>query len=177
MGDRPFRPRDNLRTLAAKQVRFVVIGGYAAVLHGSSMTTFDADICPEQDAENLERLCRALVELHARLRTATEPDGVPFDCQPMLLSQMAMLNLITDNGPFDLSFRPAASNGYADLAANAVDVDIGGFVVKVAALDDIISSKEVAGRQKDMVALPQLYALRDEIGARETAKRNRPKEK
>ena len=173
MPEPPFRPLDNLRTLAAHQVRFVVIGGYGTFLLGSALLTRDADICPDPDAENLRRLCRALEEMNARLRTTTEPEGVPFKCTELLLSQMSMLNLVTDNGDFDLSFRPAASDGYPDLVANAVDVDIGGFVVKVAALQDIIRSKETANRDKDRVALPQLYALRDEIAARETAPRRR----
>jgi len=38
--------------------------------------------------------------------------------------------------------------------------------VSVARLDDIISSKEIADRAKDRAALPQLYALRDEIARR-----------
>jgi len=94
-----------------------------------------------------------------------------------LLAKVAMLNLITDNGPFDLSFRPAASNGYTDLVANAVGIDIGGFVIKIAALDDVIRSKEAADREKDRLALPQLYALRDQIQARETPKKKPSKEK
>jgi hypothetical protein len=154
-----------------------VIGGYAAVLHGSPLVTVDADICPDPEPDNLQRLCRALDEVHARLRTATEPEGVPFRCEAALLAKVAMLNLITDNGPFDLSFRPAASNGYTDLVANAVGIDIGGFVIKIAALDDVIRSKEAADREKDRAALPQLYALRDQIQARETPEKKPPKEK
>ena len=171
-----FKPLATLRTLASHQVRFVVIGGYGAFLLGSALLTTDADICPDPDAQNLRRLCEALDELHARLRVATEPDGVPFHCDELFLSNMAMLNLVTDNGDFDLSFRPAASDGYDDLAAHAVDVDIGGFVIKVAALDDIIRSKEAAGREKDRVALPQLYALRDEIATREAGQQHHEEE-
>lgn len=157
-----------LRTLAALQVRFVVIGGYAAVLHGSAMLTYDADISPDPDPENLRRLCEALREVNARLRTVDDPDGVAFTCDEHFLAQMSMLNLVTDHGDFDLSFRPAAfPNGYDDLVDHADEFDIGGFVVKVAALDDVIRSKETANRAKDQVALPQLYALRDEIAAQE----------
>ncbi|MSO79317.1 MAG: hypothetical protein EXQ79_06885 [Acidimicrobiia bacterium] len=179
MAERHFRPLENLRTLAAHQARFVVIGGYAAVLHGTALVTFDADICPDPDPTNLKRLCAALKDMDARLRTSTDPDGVPFDCTASFLSRMSVLNLVTDNGPLDLSFRPAASDGYEDLAVNARDIDIGGFVIKVAALDDVIRSKEMVGRGKDTAALPHLYALRDELAARENppSRRKRPKEK
>lgn len=157
-----------LRTLAAHQVRFVVIGGYAAVLHGSAMHTSDADVAPDPDPSNLRRLCEALREVGARLRVADEPEGIEFSCDEHFLSRMAMLNLVTDHGDFDVSLRPAAfPNGYTDLVDHAESFDVGGFVVQVASLDDVIRSKEAANRDKDRVALPQLYALRDEIAAQE----------
>jgi hypothetical protein len=148
-------------------VRFVVIGGYAAVLHGSAMLTYDADIAPDPDPANLKRLCDALVELGARLRATGEPGGVEFRCDEHLLARMAMLNLVTVHGDFDLSFHPPAfPGGYLDLIERASGFDIGGFTVEVAALDDVIESKEAANRDKDRAALPQLYALRDEIARR-----------
>ncbi|MEX2254970.1 MAG: hypothetical protein WEC34_05995 [Acidimicrobiia bacterium] len=162
-----FEPAAALRVLAANQVDFVVIGGYAAALHGSPVFTSDTDICPDPDPANLRRLCTALRELDARIRTSTEPEGVAFDCNEDLLVRMSMLNLVTTYGDFDISFRPAGSDGFADLARNAVGFDIGGFVVKVAAIDDIILSKETANRAKDQYGLVHLYALRDEIAARE----------
>ncbi len=42
------------------------------------MTTENVDITPRADAENLDRLAAALTELEARLRVASEPEGVPF---------------------------------------------------------------------------------------------------
>ncbi len=48
---------------------------------------------------------------------------------------------------------------YADLVENAIDVIIGGIVVQVAALDDIIASKEFADRPKDRDALMELRRL------------------
>lgn len=59
-------------------VRFVLIGGLAAVLHGSPLPTLDANICPSRDADNLTRLASALDELDARIRSADAPEGVPF---------------------------------------------------------------------------------------------------
>jgi hypothetical protein len=166
LADRRFDPLGALRVLVTHEVRFVVIGGYASVLHGSALFTYDADVCPARDPENLERLCAALFEMDAQLRVVEEPDGVPFSCSGQFLAQMAILNLTTRFGDFDLSLRPSGFGGYEDLIEHAVDFDVGGFVVRVASLDDIIESKEVAGRAKDRAALPQLYALRDEIARR-----------
>jgi hypothetical protein len=166
-----FDPAGALRTLTRHRVDFVVIGGYAAVLHGSPVFTVDADVCPSRDPANLRRLCAALHDMDARLRTVDHPDGVEFRCDEHLLAQMLMLNLVTRYGDFDLSFRPAASNGYDDLARRSVEYDIGGCVVKVAAVDDIIVSKESVNREKDKIGLVHLYALRDEIGRQQQERR------
>jgi hypothetical protein len=163
----PLRARELLATLAEHRIRYVLIGGMAAVLHGSALVTADIDICPDPAHDNLERLCDALRDMHARIRTTDDPEGVAFECDGALLVQMRMLNMVTDFGSFDLSFRPAAFDGYDDLVRGAVTMSIGGAAVPVASLDDVIRSKEAANREKDRVALPQLYALRDEIAAQE----------
>ena len=51
------------------EVHYVLIGGLAAVLHGSPLPTLDADICPARDHDNLVKLAAALDELDARIRT------------------------------------------------------------------------------------------------------------
>ena len=57
-----------LQRLAKSGVDFVVIGGFAGVLHGSSLVTRDLDICAVLTAENIERLRQALKDLHPHHR-------------------------------------------------------------------------------------------------------------
>jgi len=156
-----------LATLEAHRVRYVLIGGLAAVLHGSPTVTSDADVCPERSDDNLDRLATALREMNARIRTTAEPDGLDFACDAAFLWQMKMVNLTTDFGDFDISFEPAGFTGYAELMKNAVDVPIGVTSVSVASLADVIRSKETANRPKDHATLPILKALQDEIAGRE----------
>ena len=60
MADAPtFDPVAILEALTQRGVRFVVIGGIAALSHGSPLPTEDVDITPERDDENLERLAAA----------------------------------------------------------------------------------------------------------------------
>ena len=149
-----------LRTLEGHGVRYLLIGGLAATLHGSPLRTGDADICPARDPENLERLAAALRELQARIRAADAPDGVSFACDARFLGQVELLNLTTVRGDLDIAFRPHGTTGYDDLAPHSVRYDLEGLIVPVASLDDVIRSKRAAGRMKDHAALPTLEALR-----------------
>ena len=159
----PLDPECIFAVLAKHDVDYVLIGGLAAVLHGSTAMTNDADIFPSKQPENLEHLSSALVDLEARLRVDTDPDGVAFDPHPVLIESMAMLNITTRCGDVDLTFTPAGLDSYAAVLDNAATFLIGGHSVRVAALVDIIRSKEAAGRPKDHATLPILRALQEEI--------------
>jgi hypothetical protein len=162
-----YDPEGLLATLNRHDVRYVVLGGLAAVIHGSALPTEDVDVSPERSEANLERLAVALRELGARLRTDREPDGVEFPCDAAFLAaQPTLVNLITDFGDLDLVFAPAGfPGGFDDLVAGAVELDVAdGGPTLVAALDDVIAAKRAAGRTKDLASLPHLEALRDELG-------------
>ena len=158
----PLDPACIFRVLAEHEVQYVLIGGLAAVLHGSPAMTNDVDIVPAHDDENLAHLSEALRSLGARLRADTDPEGIAFDPHPALLAQMAIANLATRCGDLDVAFAPAGIQGYGELAGSAVVFEIDGHVVQVAALHHIIRSKEAADRPKDRAVLPILYALREE---------------
>ena len=153
-----------LMVLNRHEVRYVVIGGIAGILHGSGLTTADLDITPAQDDANLQRLSRALDELGAELRVTNSP-SVPFPIDPVLLRQMRTVTLTTRLGDLDVCFRPSAPGTdagytYEDLATKAVLIELDE-PVPVASLDDVIASKEAAGRTKDLATLGVLYRLRE----------------
>jgi hypothetical protein len=149
-----------LGALERNEVRYVLIGGLAARLHGSPDLTEDLDITPEKTRANLGRLAAALRELRARLRGAESVDG-PID--ERALDNVDVLTLTTDHGLLDVCFRPAGDQTYAQLAANAATFDVFGLRIAVACLDDIIDSKTAAGRNKDLRALPTLHRLRERL--------------
>jgi len=163
------QPLELFDALARHRVDYVLIGGLAATLHGSSALTNDADICPDPSPQNLERLAAALRDMDARIRSDTESDGVPFSVDADFFGHMNLANLTTRFGDFDIAFRPAGSHGYDDLVQSATEVTIDGTIVPVASLADIIRSKKVANRPKDRATLPILYALQDEIAKRDDA--------
>ena len=154
-----FRPHDILAALDRHGVRYVLVGGLAAVLHGSPHMTTDVDVVPEDGRENLTRLSEALQDLDARIRVAGEPHGVPFDHSPESLSRVSTLNLVTDLGDLDIAFVPSGTHGYRDLARDAEVMTVRGVPVPVASLADVIRSKEAAGRGRDRAVLPALREL------------------
>lgn len=148
-------------------VRYVVVGGFAAVVHGSPLPTADIDIVPDRDGDNLERLACALGSIGAKLRTAAGPVEAPLDGR-FLAAVPFMVNLTTDHGDLDLTFEPAGPRTtFAAWDRDATDVTIAdALVVRIAGLGAVIDSKRAAGRPKDEQALPYLESLRDEIERR-----------
>jgi hypothetical protein len=157
-----FQPEEIFRALERHGVRYVLIGGLAATLHGSNLRTGDVDICPAADPDNLVRLAEALREMEARVRAPGATEGLRFACDAEILARTELANLTTRFGDFDLSFRPSGTDGYEDLRQGASDLDLDGLSVPTASLDDVIRSKEAAGRAKDQAHLPVLRLLRDE---------------
>jgi hypothetical protein len=152
-----------LAVLDRHRVVYVLIGGLAAVYHGSPFPTEDADITPRADTNNLTRLAAALAELNARIRTESEPGGLPFAFNADSLAAVNILNLTTDAGDLDITLQPAGTRGYSDLHRDASDVELYGLTVQVASLADVIRSKQAANRPKDQRVLP---TLRDILASR-----------
>lgn len=145
--------------LDAHRVEYVVVGGYAAQLHGSTRVTTDVDVTPDRTAENLVRLALALRELGGGIRVDDLEEGLPFDTSAEALAGVKTLNLRTPYGDVDLTFEPDGTEGYQDLIRSAEPHTVGSDRVLIAALADVIRSKTAAGRQKDLVALPELHQL------------------
>jgi hypothetical protein len=141
------------------QVVYVLIGGLAAVFHGSPFPTEDADITPEADQPNLSRLAAALREINARVRTESLPEGLPFGCDAEGLAAARTWNLTTEVGDLDLAFEPSGTQGYADLRRDATAAQLYDVTVHIASLADVIRSKQAANRPKDQRVLPTLREL------------------
>jgi len=156
----PFDAKPILAALERHGVEYVIVGGYAARMHGAARPTRDVDVTPATSRENLDRLAAALRELDARIRTDVVSEGLPFSSSGESLAGQRMLNLQTRHGELDLAIRPAAfEGGYDELVGRAIRRTVGELVVRVAALEDVIRSKETAARDKDIRALPELYRL------------------
>lgn len=157
---------DPLRLLAALHdggVKFIVIGGFGGNLLGSPSFTSDLDVCYARDQANLVALAKVLVSLKARLRGVTE--DVPFRVDARSLKAGDSFTFLTDGGPFDILGTPAGTGGFEDLARNASPMEVDGRTILVASIDDLIRMKLAAGRDKDLIEVQVLGALREELAA------------
>jgi hypothetical protein len=160
-----FDPEAVIRLLGRHRVRWILIGGLAAVTHGATIVTQDVDICYDRDHENLKRLADALTEVHAGLRGA-DPE-LPFRLDADTLRAGDAFTFTTDAGWLDLLGTPSGTTGFDDLARTADEFALFGHRVLVASVDDLIRMKRAAGRPKDLIAVEELGALRDELARRD----------
>jgi hypothetical protein len=165
-------PHDLVRllgTLERHGVEYLLVGGAAARAYGGTRLTEDADCVVRRERANLDRLAAALRELNARLRVAGMSDAearqLPVQIDAVTLETAGMSTWMTDAGGLDILAGLRGTDGrlvpYEELVKKAALLHGDGFVVRAAALDDIIVAKEHAGRAKDHEALPELRALRD----------------
>jgi hypothetical protein len=166
-----FDPLLALRALAKRDVRFVLIGGFGARLHGSPSLTNDLDLCYARDQKNLEAMAESLRALHARLRGG--PPDVPFLLDARTLRAGDHFTFVTDAGSLDILGTPSGVSGFEELDRTAVEMDLDGLRVRVASIDDLIRMKQAVARPKDLIEVEVLGALREEIDSAEEEHRRR----
>jgi hypothetical protein len=148
-----------VQTLVDAGVEFVIIGGWAAVLHGSSYVTRDLAICYSRRRENMKRLAKALAPFHPRLRDLS-PD-LPFVWDDATLNNETVFTLDTDLGKIDLLAEVSGVGGYDKVRENAVLMPAFEREVWLIDLESLIKAKRAAGRTKDLNLLPELESLLD----------------
>lgn len=169
MASRPrptFDPRAMVAALAEHRVVYILVGGVAARLQGSPLLTQDLDLAPEPSSENLDRLASTLRELRALEISPSLRKPIRVEVRGRDFQQQAMRSYTTRLGRMDVFRTLTGGKGYDELAPDARSYDVGGLVVRAASLDDVIASKEAAGRPKDIADLVRLRELQQELRAR-----------
>ena len=140
-------------------IEFVIIGGVAATVHGSSYVTDDLDICYARTEINLARLATAFAALHPHLRGA--PVDLPFIWDAETLRRGLNFTLRTDLGDVDLLGEVTGVGTFEQARQASIMVMLFGVECAVLSLDKLIAAKRAAGRPKDSLLLPELEALRE----------------
>jgi uncharacterized ParB-like nuclease family protein len=133
-----------VEALVATRLEALIVGATAAVLQGAPVMTRDIDLLVRDTPLNRKKL-----EAFAKLLGAAKPAPVS-----ELTSTVA---IIGSDLPIDVLFdRMSGRLSFASVRSRSVALAVGKHVARLASLEDIIRSKEAAGRKKDQVQLPIL---------------------
>lgn len=159
--------RNQLELLAQHRIQCVIIGGVAAVYHGTSDVTHDLDVCYARSPENLEALVTALNSVNAFLRGA--PRDIPFILDAETLRKGLNFTFDTDIGSLDLLGEIRGVGRFEDVIQDSEPAEMFGHEFQVLSFSKLMESKRVAGREKDLRTLAELKAIQE---YRESRKNN-----
>lgn len=147
------RLQDVFRSFQQHDVKYVVIGGIASILHGVPRATFDLDILIEASPENAQRLLDALLD--ANLGTASLTSA-----QDILGHEITVFK---DRVRIDVQTSTPGLH-FADAWARRETVTYQGREFFILSKEDLIVSKRASGRDVDLedVRLLELPDSEDE---------------
>ncbi len=150
-----------LKALVLAKVDFVLVGGVAANLHGSSQLTKDLDVVAPLTLENCRSILQALGELSPRFY---QTPGKPLvQRSPEELAGFKNLYFDTTLGRIDLLGSLPPVGDFDRVASHAIEVMLGELPCRLVALDDLIAVKAFVGRPKDKLVEMELRAVRDRL--------------
>ncbi len=160
-----------LEGLMGAGVRFILVGGLAAVVQGAPVTTMDVDIVHDRSVENIHKLLDFLKTIHAYHR---RPDEKVIEPKEHHLSGMEHALFTTRLGPLDVFPVIEEEKTYEDLIEHAVEIEFRGHGLRVLGLETLIELKRNSGDVGDKQRLPVLEETlrqgKGEFGAEPDAK-------
>jgi len=121
------------------EVRYVVIGGIAAVLYGVPRATFDLDILIEATPKNAQRLLDDLIDAEMGTATLTNVDEILANEITIFKDRVRIdVQISTPGLQFETAWERKQNMQYQ------------GQTFYVVSLDDLIRSKRAAGRDLDL---------------------------
>lgn len=147
-----------LERLVRAGVDFVIVGGFAGVVHGCTYVTQDIDICCDFSTANLLALQKALSDLEPVHRMT--PKRIKLRLTEQTCGQFKNLYLDTKIGRLDcLSFIDGLGDYYQVKRASRL-VAVEDMKICVLTLDALIKTKRAMNRPRDKEAILQLEAIK-----------------
>ncbi len=148
-----------LSKLAENGFDFVLIGGFAASVYGSTYVTHDLDVCAVLTPANIEKLRKILVDLHPQHRMMIPKKS--FIEIPENLEGINNLYLSTNVGVLDLISNVVGVGDFSMVSKSAIEISIQGHKCKIISLDDLIKCKKTLKRPKDLLVADELEVIRE----------------
>jgi hypothetical protein len=146
--------------LILNKIDFILVGGFAGVVHGSTQVTRDIDICTLLTSDNIEKLRFALKEVNPRHRM--NPQFKPsFLTEPKDINTKELNNIYleTDQGVLDIISNISGVGDFERIKSQAIEVPLFGSICKVISIEDLIKAKEYLGRPKDKIVVYELKQI------------------
>jgi hypothetical protein len=135
-----------LEELCASGVEFVLVGGLAAVIQGSPITTMDVDIVHKRTPDNIRRLICFLQMSEAVYRRPDDKIIKPITGD---LSGMGHMLLKTRRGPLDILSFIEKRKTYEDLIGHTVVIPFRGYNLRVLDLKTMANLKRSSDNPED----------------------------
>lgn len=148
-----------LERLLSHRIDFVLIGGFAATVHGSTLVTQDIDICTTITDAEIAKLRDALKDLHPWHRMNPSAK-LSFNEYPAELEGTKNIYLKTDLGVLDILSEVPPAGDFETIKKRAVEIPLYGHRCKVISIEDLIRVKEAMNRPKDQLAVKELKLIR-----------------
>ncbi len=134
--------------LLQHEIDFVLVGGFAGMVHGSPVVTHDLDICLKIDEEQIRKLRLALKDLSPchRMNPGFKPSFADY---PETLEGLKNIYLETNLGILDAMSELRPIGGFERVKSKAISISIYGLQCLVISLEDLIAIKETMTRPKD----------------------------
>jgi hypothetical protein len=146
-----------LARLVQADVSFVVVGGLALGAWGVVRGTKGCDIVPDPAPDNLDRLAWLTTDLGGHVQLDESLLGSEHSIASLLRSNERVL-IATQLGDLDVVQGLEGVPPYAELRADATDVEVADVTVAICALEHLRAMKRAAGRPRDLVDLDDLDA-------------------
>lgn len=141
--------QDFVAALNECNVKYVLVGGYAVILHGYSRTTGDLDIWVQPSKENYHRLERAFQRFGMPLFDMTEDKFLAQDFYDVFTFGRPPVSIDIVTQIKGLQFEEAFE------AAQWFDIEEN-LKIRGLSLKDLLQSKRASGRNKDLDDIEQL---------------------
>lgn len=148
-----------IKLLLGNNVEFILIGGFAATVHGVSLLTQDIDVCITFDEHNAERLLKSFRNCHPVHRDNKKP----LNETPKSLAKYKNLYLLTDFGSIDFLGFVSNLGTYSEILPHTLEIDLFEHKCKVLDIDALILSKKQMNRPKDKETIIQLKAIKEKL--------------
>jgi predicted nucleotidyltransferase len=152
-----------IERLCDANIDFVVVGGFAGMLHGSTLVTRDLDVCTILSPDAIARLREIFRDLRPRHRFTSQK--LSFLDNPDPGTALNNLYLETELGPVDLLGSIKGVGDFERVRRASIEIELFGRPCRVICVEDLIAAKEAMGRDKDMIAVKELRAIMESKGS------------